>query len=125
MRTRTSRRVAVVAVVAAAGLFVAGGGAGASAQMRPHRGGTLTITKVAEQGVGYDPIKLSGNFSQDPVATAVYDKLLYEDPTTFAVVPRLAASMVSSSGGAIWTLKLRANVMFSDGTPFDASAVMF
>jgi peptide/nickel transport system substrate-binding protein len=39
------------------------------------------------------------------------------------VVPELALSWTTSKNGLSWTFKLRRNVKFSDGTPFNAAAV--
>jgi peptide/nickel transport system substrate-binding protein len=39
------------------------------------------------------------------------------------VVPELALSWTTSKNGLSWTFKLRQNVKFSDGTPFNAAAV--
>jgi peptide/nickel transport system substrate-binding protein len=39
------------------------------------------------------------------------------------VVPELALSWTTSKNGLSWTFKLRKNVKFSDGTPFNAAAV--
>jgi len=39
------------------------------------------------------------------------------------VVPELALSWTTSKNGLAWTFKLRQNVKFSDGTPFNAAAV--
>ncbi|GAA4987559.1 peptide-binding protein [Yinghuangia aomiensis] len=54
---------------------------------------------------------------------ALYDPLMYIDPTDGKVKPHLAQNLATSDGGATWTLKLRSGVRFSDGTPFDAAAV--
>jgi peptide/nickel transport system substrate-binding protein len=93
----------------------------------PKLGGTLTIIKGTEQAAGWDPIKFLPVPTNSPtlIDFAVYDSLFYEDPTTTNLVPRLGMSLTSPDNGATWTLKLRPNVKFSDGTPFDASAVQF
>jgi peptide/nickel transport system substrate-binding protein len=41
------------------------------------------------------------------------------------IEPMLATSYEIGEGGAVWTLRLRRNVKFHDGTPFDAEAVKF
>ncbi|MGR6997009.1 ABC transporter substrate-binding protein [Yinghuangia aomiensis] len=56
---------------------------------------------------------------------AIYDPLLLTDAATGAVRPHLAESLTSADDGATWILKLRPNVTFSDGTPFDAEAVKY
>src|SRR5882757_2235421 len=53
---------------------------------------------------------------------------MYEGLTRFnqklQIVPALATEWHSSPDGLIWTAKLRPNVRFHDGTPFNAVAVV-
>ena len=56
---------------------------------------------------------------------AVYDTLMRIDPATKQFVPQLAESITSNTDGSEFTLKLRANTKFSDGTAYDAAAVMW
>jgi peptide/nickel transport system substrate-binding protein len=53
----------------------------------------------------------------------VYDTLLYRDPTTKAFVPGLASAWEISPDGLSYMFKLRQDVKFHDGTPFNAQAV--
>ena len=59
--------------------------------------------------------------------SAVLDPM-YEGLTRFnqqlQVVPALATSWRSAADGMTWTVALRANVRFHDGTPFNADAVL-
>jgi len=48
----------------------------------------------------------------------------YEKDTT-KTIPSLAESWEASADGKTWTFKLRKNVKFQDGTPFNAEAVKF
>ena len=57
-----------------------------------------------------------------PVARAVFDALFVYDKDG-ASVPELAKSLESTDKGKTWTLKLPADVKFSDGTAFDSEAV--
>ena len=52
----------------------------------------------------------------------IYDSLVYLDPTGQAT-PWLARSWSVSPDGRTYTFRLREDVTFSDGTPFDAAAV--
>jgi peptide/nickel transport system substrate-binding protein len=117
-----------VGLVVASFLLV-GPSAGAStkAAAGPQNGGTFTILKATEQGNGWDPIKFLGipTNGETPQQMAIYDALFYADYITGKLVPRLGLSLTSSDNGTNWTLKLRPDVKFSDGTPFDADAVMF
>lgn len=56
---------------------------------------------------------------------AVYDLMMRYDAATDAYVPQLAQSLTESPDHLTWTLRLRPDVKFSDGTPLDAAAVVF
>jgi peptide/nickel transport system substrate-binding protein len=87
-------------------------------------GGTVTFLKVAEIA-SLDPTTMVNSGSHDGLpASAVYDTLVYTDPTNGTVVPQTAESLTSTDA-LVWTLKLRPNIKFSDGTPYDAAAVKF
>ena len=57
------------------------------------------------------------------VLRQVYDTLVYRDPSTGEFVPGLAESWQISADGREYTFDLRQDVLFHDGTPFDAAAV--
>jgi peptide/nickel transport system substrate-binding protein len=87
-------------------------------------GGTLTYLKVSD-GVGLDLTKIANSGNSDgPPAFMIYDALVWSNPDTGSVDPQTAQSLTSSDG-LVWTLKLRPNIKFSDGTPYDAAAVKF
>jgi peptide/nickel transport system substrate-binding protein len=92
----------------------------------PKPGGTLTIIKGTEQPAGWDPIKFFPVPTNSPslIDFAIYDSLFYENDN-LDLVPRLGTSITTADNGLNWTLKLRPNVKFSDGTTFDAAAVQF
>jgi peptide/nickel transport system substrate-binding protein len=56
---------------------------------------------------------------------AIYDTLMRIDPATKQFVPQLAESITPNADGSEFTLKLRPNTKFSDGSDFDAEAVIF
>jgi peptide/nickel transport system substrate-binding protein len=56
------------------------------------------------------------------MAELLYDTLLYENPEG-KLEPRLASKVDVSKDGLTYTLHLRKDVKFSDGTPFDAKAM--
>jgi peptide/nickel transport system substrate-binding protein len=91
----------------------------------PQPGGTLTILEATE-GAGLDPTVATGSIGgTDPQKLfAEYDALVYQDPNTGSVVPDMAQSMTTTDG-KVWTLTLRPNIKFTDGTPYDAAAVKF
>lgn len=57
------------------------------------------------------------------VLRQVYDTLVYREPDTGAFVPGLATSWSVSEDGREYTFELRQDVIFHDGTPFNAAAV--
>ena len=87
-------------------------------------GGTVTFLKAAEI-TNLDPTTMANSGSNDGLpGFAVYDMLVFTDPTNGGVVPQTAEA-VTSTDALVWTLKLRPNIKFSDGTPYDAAAVKF
>lgn len=58
------------------------------------------------------------------IATLVYDTLIGTDPATFELVPRLATAW-EAVDDTTWRFTLREDAVFSDGTPFNAEAVLF
>jgi peptide/nickel transport system substrate-binding protein len=55
--------------------------------------------------------------------TSVYDTLVYQVPESGEFVPGLAARWEESEDGLVYTFYLRDDVIFHDGTPFNAEAV--
>jgi peptide/nickel transport system substrate-binding protein len=85
-------------------------------------GGTITWLKSADFN-NWDPVNLSAAGSADgPQDFMIYDVLLYDDNGT--IIPQTAESLTSTDA-LVWTLKVRPNIKFSDGTPYDAAAVKF
>ncbi|MFT4044638.1 MAG: ABC transporter substrate-binding protein, partial [Gordonia sp. (in: high G+C Gram-positive bacteria)] len=66
-----------------------------------------------------DPIE-AASFSEGIIANNVIDKLVWKDPETGKVEPWLASSWTYNSNLTEFTFKLRKDVTFSDGTPFNA-----
>ncbi|GAA1515816.1 glutathione ABC transporter substrate-binding protein [Nocardioides humi] len=115
----------VVAAVAATAFLAAcgsGGNDGSDGGDKPKTGGTLTYL-ATNLGPSVDPvgaIQLNAANQSGYIFQAIYDVLL--NPTNDGIQPGLALS--AESGDAInWTLKLRPDIEFSDGTPFNAEAV--
>ena len=72
-----------------------------------------------------DPAYYSDSGSQT-VQFNVYENLLqYEGNSTKIVYPWLAQNYIVSSDGLTYTFNLRQGIKFQDGTPFNASAVVF
>lgn len=57
------------------------------------------------------------------VLGSVYETLTYYDSESGTVRPRLATSWESNEDGTEWVFHLRRDVVFHDGTPFNATAV--
>ncbi|MGR6998287.1 ABC transporter substrate-binding protein [Yinghuangia aomiensis] len=90
----------------------------------PRDGGTMTMLSVADS-VTLDPFgaNYGGAPGDSARMAALYDPLVYLDPTTGKTVPHIAESLTTDDNGATWTLRIRPGVRFSDGTVFDAAAV--
>jgi peptide/nickel transport system substrate-binding protein len=89
----------------------------------PKAGGTLTIGAYGEM-YGLDPVKADPGTLGGSQALAVYDSLMRTD-SSGVIKPYLAQSFDPSPDFTTWTLKLRPNVTFTDGTALDADAVVF
>lgn len=103
----------------AAALALAGGFPAARAQAP---GGTLRIARGQESDT-LDPHKTTLLVAHE-VCWQIYDSLIYLDESG-TVYPGLAESWEFSNGNKTVTFKLRPNVNFHDGTPFNADAVKF
>jgi peptide/nickel transport system substrate-binding protein len=78
-------------------------------------------------GTASEPTSLDGAVVSDGESLRVIDQITeglvgLKNGTT-VIVPKLATSWKASSGGKVWTFKLRKGVSFQDGTPFNAKAV--
>jgi peptide/nickel transport system substrate-binding protein len=110
------RQITISALLAATCLLVLGTGNTGAA---PARGGTLTLV------IGSDPPSLDPHRTPSVgIAHAVmYDTLVTVDRTSGEFIPALAESWEVSRDGLTITFKLKRNVKFHDGTPFNAAAV--
>lgn len=86
-------------------------------------GGRLRVVVYAYNDVitGIDP-----SLEDDTglvVLGVVYEPLLHYNPVTGVFKPALAVSWGSNEDGTEWVFKLRENVVFHDGTKFNATAV--
>ncbi|WP_024794388.1 ABC transporter substrate-binding protein [Tomitella biformata] len=87
-------------------------------------GGTLTYG-VQLLAASLDPTKTAARGGSGGEAlAAVYDVLMSYDTDTNTYEPKLAKSLAANADSTVWTLTLRDNVNFSDGTPVDAAAVV-
>ncbi len=124
-------RLVLLAVIAALlmGLFVAGCGQTTDdpdpvngEPTGPKEGGTLTIA------VGGTPVSLDATLQRDWVTRQgiiyMYDALVYIDGNE-DIKPNLATEWSPSEDGLTWVFQLRDDVLFHDGTKFNAEAVKY
>ncbi|WP_418516768.1 ABC transporter substrate-binding protein [Curtobacterium flaccumfaciens pv. flaccumfaciens] len=117
------KTVAAIASATAVVLVLAGcSGAGTSTtSSKPVSGGTLTYASGDAEPTCLDP-HVGGNYPQALLATQYIEELVgLEDgkPT-----PELATKWTTSDDGKTLAFTLRDDVSFTDGTPFDAAAVV-
>lgn len=74
------------------------------------------------QPSGFDP-HINASSELGIPLRSVYDTLVYRDPATNAFIPGLAESWSLSEDGREYTFTLKENILFHDGTPFNADAV--
>jgi ABC-type transport system substrate-binding protein len=99
-----------------------GGGTSGASSGEPGSAGELVV--ATSESATMDPAKLQTESSGEwDRAAAVFDTLLRWDADG-EVQPQLAESM-DSPDGQTWTITLRPDVTFTDGTPLDAEAVIF
>src|SRR5947209_9497234 len=111
------RRQIVVILVAWLALL----SAPASSAAQP--AGTLVVGLVAEP-VNLDPAQVT-DLNSNRVGRRVVETLVTFPDEKTEVVPGLAESWTISKDGLQYTFKLRHDISFHDGTPFNAAAVKF
>jgi len=118
------RLVGGAAAAAAAGVGIGGQALGASLaqEAEPVAGGTLRIGLNAEPDT-LDPHRTPSRYMW-MVGLPMYDPLVISD-TTGAIYPSLATAWEISEDQLTYTFTLRDDVMFHDGTPFNAEAVKY
>ncbi len=121
-RRRTIAVVGVVTACLAAITIPASASTRASAPAKPSRGGSVTFGLEAESSLGYCLASAQLGPAGIQVVAAIYDTLttINSDGET---VPYLAESVEPNEDYTQWTITLRENVRFHDGSPLDAAAV--
>jgi peptide/nickel transport system substrate-binding protein len=111
------RLLELVFVIAAATM-----GLGAGPALAQKQGGTLTVGLELDI-LGFDPLKVGVyDTAANIAANLIFDTLTSLDDNG-KVKPKLALSWSPSEDFKTWTFKLRPDVKFHDGTPFNAEAV--
>jgi peptide/nickel transport system substrate-binding protein len=125
LTTRPFRRGLITVVAAATALgassFILATSSGASSSTSPVKGGTL-VYGADREPTCLDPHNY-GDMPQTYIARQFLDSLVSELPDG-SVVPWLATSWTISANGLHYTFQLKHNVKFTDGTPFNAAAVV-
>lgn len=126
---RTLMTVAAVsttfALVACSGASSAGDDPVSAETSEPVVGGLARILQPAEPR-SLDPAALSNTWSHQPViGNALYGTLMTNNTTTLEIEYKMATGFSTTDGGANFVLTLQPGLMFTDGTPLDASAVKF
>jgi peptide/nickel transport system substrate-binding protein len=96
---------------------------GVTTTLTPKPGGTLVHVGIIEPN-SLDPIVNSGSSTTGGIEMqAVYDTIMRFDPDTKKYEPHTAESLTPNAEFNEWTLKLRPNIKFTDGTAYNAAAV--
>jgi len=119
-----TRLVPLLALASASGLLLTGctSGGEPEAATTPTAGGTLVYATGDAEPTCLDP-HVGGNYPQALLATQVLESLVSKDDEG-QIVAWLADSWQEAPDGLSWTFDLRDGVTFTDGTPFDAAAVV-
>jgi peptide/nickel transport system substrate-binding protein len=86
----------------------------------PQIGGELSFG-INTDVITWDPTNCGFTIMQ---CNAVFGSLLLFDSEANEIVPNMAESFDPSSDGLTWTLSLRPGLTFTDGSPYDADAVV-
>ncbi|MEO5840093.1 MAG: ABC transporter substrate-binding protein [Acidimicrobiales bacterium] len=93
--------------------------------LAPKTGGSITMGMYSETA-GLDPVVSNGGGTTGATElAAIYDTIMRYDTTTGKYEPQTAESLSANADTTEWTLKLKAGVKFSDGTDYDADAVVY
>jgi 4-phytase/acid phosphatase/peptide/nickel transport system substrate-binding protein len=97
-------------------------GLGAAPAMAQKQGGTLTVGLELDIA-GFDPLKVGVYDTSPNIAASLFLETLTGLGDDGKAKPKLALSWSNSDDFKTWTFKLRPDVKFHDGTPFNAQAV--
>jgi peptide/nickel transport system substrate-binding protein len=87
----------------------------------PTPGGTLDIA-VPVEPISWSPAGRAWSASELQAARAVYDRLVVRDLNDVPAMD-LAEDVQSNADYTVWTIVLRPDITFHDGTPLDSAAV--
>jgi peptide/nickel transport system substrate-binding protein len=106
--------------------FVVGvvGGIALAACARPVQAPSALIVGRTADALSLDPARITDAESAE-VTEQIFDHLVRYRHDSTEIEPSLATAWDVSADGRTWTFHLRPNVLFHDGTPMDADAVVF
>ncbi|MCX8571954.1 MULTISPECIES: ABC transporter substrate-binding protein [Hyphomicrobiales] len=81
----------------------------------------IVLARQEQGAASYDPIRA---VTLNMAAGLIYDRLI-EQAVDQSYHPHLAESWETSADGMSWTFKLRKNVSFTDGEPFNAATIVW
>jgi len=90
----------------------------------PRSGGKLVFGVESNDFVGFDVLKARGGAISDAFANITIHERLFGLDEKGNLSPMLALSAEPSADRKSWTIRLRHGVVFHDGTPFNADAVV-
>lgn len=120
-----ARRTSVAPLcIAASVLMLAGCGEKRRGSASEQEGRKVLTYAIGNEISNMDPAQIT-DVESALVANQVYEGLVRFKPGSVDIEPALAESFETSPDGLQWTFKLRQDVEFQDGTPFNADAVIF
>jgi len=121
----SGKRIMLVSLVVLtlASLIAACGKPPAGGPTAPPKGGTFIFGRGGDT-IGLDPAVVTDGESFR-VSGQILEPLYEYDKGTTKTIPALASECTANTNATEWTCKLRQNVKFHDGTPFNADAVIF
>jgi peptide/nickel transport system substrate-binding protein len=100
-------------------------GTSTTTTLTPKDGGNLTHGVFSETA-GLDPaVTFGGGATGTTEVGAIFDTIMRYDTVKKEFVPQIADSLTPNADFSEWTLKLKPNIKFTDGTDYDADAVVF
>ncbi|MGO3885900.1 MAG: ABC transporter substrate-binding protein, partial [Mycetocola sp.] len=120
-RQKITRAAGALALATALALT----GCSTSAQTGAQSGDENVVFTFSGLPTAWDPVVNSNGLGSLSVIRNVYEGLVAQTPGTFDVEPALASEWTLSDDGLEYTFTLRDDVVFSDGTAFNADAVVY
>ncbi len=119
--------LAAVGAVILSGCGSSGSSSTPTAASGPHRGGSLTVLEGASFAgawPGLDPATDTDGAANQSYMNSIFGEL-FALGSGGKLIPDLATGYSFSNGGKTININLRQSVTFSDGTPFNAAAVVW